>query len=217
MLTPVHESRQASSGNHFLHIKGLTEVTATLGDNVTLLCNFSTDNSMELTMLDISWSKGGETKWAFSKDTQVNISVLEELSKGKAYIHLMNVQQEHGGRYTCAIKYRSLEERINTTVLVRDPDGLRSTSDSRDGLVSSLDFTPTSQNPEDPRPPSTLASQDIDVDSNLYSIPASKKTTVPASEIIGNDKFRTLKVGMVAAVLVASWVLIFFIYFCLPV
>ncbi|XP_077306081.1 uncharacterized protein LOC143925389 [Lithobates pipiens] len=230
MLTPVRESRQTSNGNHFLHIKGSALVTATLGDNVTLPCNFSTDDSMELTMLVISWSKDGKIKWAFSKDSQEDKSVLKELSTGKADIHLVNIQQEHGGRYTCAIKYRSLEEHINTTVLVKDPDGLRSTPDFRDGLVSSLDFTPTSQNPKDSRPPSTLASQDVDVssslhfaqpfqsspDSILHSIPASKKTNVSASEMIGNNEFRTLKVGMVAAVLVASWGLVFFIYFCLP-
>ncbi|XP_077303609.1 uncharacterized protein LOC143923673 isoform X1 [Lithobates pipiens] len=115
----VKQSNLLSSAP-FLQIGGYKSVSATPGENISLMCRFHTDPSMELTMLDIRWSKDGVPMWVFNKDSQEDDSKLEELSRGNASLKLTSVQTTDSGRYTCTIGYRSMERRLLTIVNVKE-------------------------------------------------------------------------------------------------
>ncbi|XP_077303610.1 uncharacterized protein LOC143923673 isoform X2 [Lithobates pipiens] len=93
----VKQSNLLSSAP-FLQIGGYKSVSATPGENISLMCRFHTDPSMELTMLDIRWSKDGVPMWVFNKDSQEDDSKLEELSRGNASLKLTSVQTTDSGR-----------------------------------------------------------------------------------------------------------------------
>ncbi|XP_072273388.1 uncharacterized protein [Pyxicephalus adspersus] len=267
LLITVKESRQTSTSKYYLHITGLASVTFTAGTNATLQCNFSTDNSMELSLLSISWSKEGEEKWTFSLNSESDERRLEEISGGMADLPLVHIQQADGGIYVCTIKYRAMEKNVTTAVIVKDPSNVHSTPASPNGRVSSLHSTATAKHPTDsslhPIPanqhhldsslhfnPATQHPPDSSLhpipanqhpsDSSLHPIPAnqhhldssldlnpatqhpsdpslqstlaSKATKVASPTFRPEDEFRTVKIGMVAAVLSSSCCLTFFIY-----
>lgn len=108
------------SSTPFLHIGGFTAVSATPGENISLMCKFHTDRSMELTMLDIRWSKDGVLMWVFNKDSQEDKARLEELYRGNASLKLTSVQTTDSGRYTCTIRYRSMKRSLLTIVTVKE-------------------------------------------------------------------------------------------------
>ncbi|XP_040211504.1 uncharacterized protein LOC120942594 [Rana temporaria] len=108
----------------FLLIGGYKTVSATPGENISLMCKFHTDPSMELTMLDIRWSKDGVPMWVFNKDSQEDEARLLELSRGNASLKLTSVRTTDSGRYTCDIRYRSQERRLLTILNVQDKSDL---------------------------------------------------------------------------------------------
>lgn len=81
------------------------------------MCKFNTDLSMELSMLNISWSKNGVTRWILTKDFMADKGRLKELSGGNANLNLTSVQKTDSGNYTCNIVYKTLW-RNHTTVLI---------------------------------------------------------------------------------------------------
>ncbi|KAM5151949.1 uncharacterized protein ACMZJ9_010229 isoform 2-T2 [Mantella aurantiaca] len=117
----ARESSKPTSG-WFLNMGGYKHVVAKPGENISLMCKFHTDPSMELTMLNIRWSKDGVTKWIYNNNLLENLTTLEELSKGNANLNLTSIQRKDSGKYTCNIKYRSLEKNFSTIVIVRDND-----------------------------------------------------------------------------------------------
>ncbi|XP_072273389.1 cell adhesion molecule CEACAM1-like [Pyxicephalus adspersus] len=115
----AQESKQSRHGT-FLNMAGYSSVTAKTGENVTLMCKFHTDLKMELTMLNIRWSKDGVTKWIFNEEFRHDQAKLEQLSRGHASVNLFSVQEEDSGKYICNIMYLTLERNISTILIVKD-------------------------------------------------------------------------------------------------
>ncbi|XP_063791410.1 titin-like isoform X2 [Pseudophryne corroboree] len=125
-LSDVQTTGKESNAGTFLAIAGDNIQKTTPGANVTLKCIFKTETPMEMGLLTVKWLKDGETKWFMNKtccglNKMKNPLISEEaLSIGDASLELRNVQIEDASTYTCYIKYKSLENSKNTTLLVED-------------------------------------------------------------------------------------------------
>ncbi|XP_073504802.1 uncharacterized protein [Phyllobates terribilis] len=122
-LTPPPEKARLILVRSTKKPDGVGLVTAMLGDNATLHCNFSIDAVPELSTLVVHWSKDGETKY-FSNKSCCHLSGYEiseqDLQQGRAPLQLIHVQEKDAGVYTCFIKYKSVEESWITTFHIQD-------------------------------------------------------------------------------------------------
>ncbi|KAM4023990.1 neural cell adhesion molecule L1.1-like [Anomaloglossus baeobatrachus] len=121
-LTPLQEKARFTSVRSMKKNNGVELVTATLGENVTLHCSFSINAVQEPSMLVVRWSKDGVTKY-LSNTTCCNFQgyeISEQVHQvGRAPLQLVHVQEKDTGVYTCSIKYKTMEESLNTTLQIQ--------------------------------------------------------------------------------------------------
>ncbi|XP_075174639.1 uncharacterized protein LOC142245636 [Anomaloglossus baeobatrachus] len=128
-LTPLQEKARFTSVRSMKKNNGVELVTATLGENVTLHCSFSINAVQEPSMLVVRWSKDGVTKY-LSNTTCCNFQgyeISEQVHQvGRAPLQLVHVQEKDTGVYTCSIKYKTMEESLNTTLQIQGITSVRS-------------------------------------------------------------------------------------------
>ncbi|XP_068099972.1 junctional adhesion molecule-like [Hyperolius riggenbachi] len=108
----------------YLTITGNTTYKAEPGENVTLLCLYGTDNSMELHHLTIRWTKDGSTKWLFNGTSSITAAERDDLYDNKAKLHLSHVQKEDSGTYSCTIHYQGIEKSHVSTLIVEESQNM---------------------------------------------------------------------------------------------
>lgn len=98
--------------------------SAEYGSNVTIGCRFPTDNSLNLTQLNIFWQQklsdeakevyklqnGREDLSGQHRHFQGRATLLyEELKRGYSMLHITHLRITDAGRYLCVVNYREAD------------------------------------------------------------------------------------------------------------